>query len=326
MMTTTTPADSGKDVSDKESKPMLAAPPSALDKFLVAAFSTVPFLLLVAAVPLAMLWGWGPSLLDWTMMIVLYVISCLGIGVGNHRYFTHGAFKAKQPLRVALAVAGMLALQGPLTQWVGDHRRHHQYADEKYDPHSPWRFGTRWTQILRGLQYAHFLWLFKRELSNCDRFAPDLVADKTIQRLDKLFPVFVLISLAGPGLIGGSVMGTWHGALSGVIWAGFVRVAFLHQVTWSINSICHVFGKQTFKTRGKDRATNFWPLALFSFGESWHNSHHADPTCARHGVERGQLDINARTIWVFEKFGWVWDVRWPKMEGFEKKRIQPAAA
>jgi stearoyl-CoA desaturase (Delta-9 desaturase) len=101
---------------------------------------------------------------------------------------------------------------------------------------------------------------------------------------------------------------SWWGAVTAFFWATLVRVSFLHHVTWSINSICHMIGDRPFASR--DKAANFWPLAILSMGESWHNSHHADPTCARHGVLRGQIDIAARVIWIFERLGWVSDVRW----------------
>ena len=127
--------------------------------------------------------------------------------------------------------------------------------------------------------------------------------------LDRLVPLWMALSLGLPALVGGLATWSWWGALTAFFWASLVRISFLHHVTWSINSVCHMIGDRPFASR--DRAANFWPLAILSFGESWHNSHHADPTCARHGVRRGQVDISARLIWMFERFGWVWDVRWP---------------
>ena len=156
------------------------------------------------------------------------------------------------------------------------------------DPHSPWRYGETFWGLTKGLLYAHMGWLFHRELSNRERFAPDLVADKDIQRVDRLFPPIVdRARPLLPAVIGGLVTWSWQGALSAFFWAGLVRIALLHHVTWSINSVCHVYGERPFETRDGDKATNFWPLAILSFGESWHNLHHADPTCARHGVLRG---------------------------------------
>jgi stearoyl-CoA desaturase (delta-9 desaturase) len=286
------------------------------------AFVVIPFVALIVAVPIA----WGGAL-TWTYVGIgafFYVISGLGITVGFHRYFTHGSFKANRALRIALAVAGSMAIQGEPTQWVADHRRHHSYSDVEGDPHSPWRFGTTMGALVKGLWYAHMGWLFHRELSNRDRFAPDLMADKDLQRVDKLFPLIVAASMLAPAAAGGLLTWSWQGALWAFFWAGLVRVSLLHHVTWSINSICHVVGERPFELRKGDKAANFWPLAILSFGESWHNLHHADPTCARHGVDRGQIDISARTIWVFQKLGWAHDVRWPKIERLNAKRVANA--
>jgi stearoyl-CoA desaturase (delta-9 desaturase) len=281
------------------------------------AFVAVPFLALIAAVPVA--WGGWLHWSDVAIGAVCYLVAGLGVTVGFHRYLTHGSFKARRWLRVTLAIAGSMAIQGSPTQWVADHRRHHAYSDLEGDPHSPWAYGTGVWGLTKGLFHAHMGWLFHRELSNRTRFAPDLVADKDIQRVDRLFPLIVALSLLAPAAAGGLVTWSWQGALSAFFWAGLVRVSLLHHITWSINSICHVVGERPFETRDGDKAANFWPLAVLSFGESWHNLHHADPTCARHGVLRGQLDSSARTIWVFERLGWVHDVRWPKPERIAAK-------
>ncbi|MGI5214341.1 acyl-CoA desaturase [Plantactinospora sp. CA-290183] len=288
------------------------------------AFVVVPFLALVAAVPVA--WGGWLSWTDIAIAGVWYVVAGVGITAGFHRYFTHGSFKAKRWLRVALAVAGSFAVQGDITQWVADHRRHHAFSDLEGDPHSPWRFGNSVWGLTKGLFHAHVGWLFHRELSNRERFAPDLLADKDIRRVTQLFPVLVAISLLGPAAIGGLVTMSWQGALTAFFWAGLVRVSLLHHITWSINSVCHVYGERPFEVRQGDKASNFWPLAILSFGESWHNLHHADPTCARHGVLRGQVDITARTIWVFEKVGAAYDVRWPKPDRIAAKLVKSTAS
>ncbi|KXK59132.1 stearoyl-CoA 9-desaturase [Micromonospora rosaria] len=284
-------------------------------------FVTVPFAALLAAVPVA--WGGWLGWSDVAIALVWYLVSGLGITVGFHRYFTHGSFKAKRWLRVALAVAGSFAIQGEIIQWVADHRRHHAYSDLEGDPHSPWRFGASVRGLSRGLLHAHVGWLFARELSNRERFAPDLVADRDIHRVDRLFPALVAVSLLGPAATGALVTWSWQGALTAFFWAGLVRVGLLHHVTWAINSVCHVYGERPFAMRQGDRASNFWPLAILSLGESWHNLHHADPTSARHGVLRGQVDISARVIWLFEKTGAAWDVRWPKPERIAAKLAKP---
>lgn len=280
----------------------------------VYVFVVVPLVALIAAVPFA--WGWGIGWSDIVIAAVFYVISGLGITVGFHRYFTHGAFKANRPLRVALAVAGSLAMQGPVIDWVADHRRHHAFSDKEGDPHSPWLYGTSAAALTRGFFHSHTGWLFDRDQTNERRFTPDLLADTDIRRVDRLFGVWSILTLLVPAVLGGLVTWSWWGALTALFWAGLVRVALLHHVTWSINSICHMIGDQPFAAR--DHSRNVWPLALLSFGESWHNLHHADPTCARHGVQRGQIDISARVIRVFEKLGWATSVRWPTPRRLER--------
>jgi len=283
------------------------------------AFVVLPFVALLAAIPFA--WGGWLGWTDVAIFVPLYLVAGLGITVGFHRYLTHSSFKATRWLRVTLAVAGSFAIQGSPTQWVADHRRHHQYSDLEGDPHSPWRFGPSFWGLTKGLFHAHVGWLFARELSNRARFAPDLMADKDIQRVDRMFPLLVGLSIVSPAVVGGLVTMSWQGGLTAMFWAGFVRIGLLHHVTWAINSVCHVYGERPFEMREGDKATNFWPLAILSFGESWHNLHHCDPTSARHGVLRGQIDSSARLIWIFEKFGWATNVRWPRPERIQAKLV-----
>jgi stearoyl-CoA desaturase (delta-9 desaturase) len=303
----------------QERRPPSAAPltdgrKSGTEQALVVAFMILPLLALAAAVPLA--WGWGLSWLDIGLAGAFYVVSGLGVTVGFHRYFTHGSFKAKRPLRIALAVAGSIAFQGGVIGWVADHRRHHAFSDKDGDPHSPWLFGSGPAAVVRGFWHSHMGWLLGRDRTNARRFAPDLLADRDVVAVDRLFLVLAVASLGLPALIGGLATWSWWGALTALFWAGLVRVAVLHHVTWSINSICHMVGNRPFAAR--DRSANVWWLAVLSFGESWHNLHHADPTCARHGVKRGQVDISARVVWVFEKLGWAHSVRWPTARRLER--------
>ncbi|MFJ9786592.1 acyl-CoA desaturase [Amycolatopsis sp. NPDC101161] len=288
-------------------KPVLSGRQTVAELITIRTFLLVPFLALAAAVPV--FWGWGVSWLDLTIGGAFFVVSTLGITVGYHRYFTHGAFRAKRALRIALAIAGGLAAQGPVIGWVADHRRHHAFSDRDGDPHSPWLFGTSPVALARGFWHAHMGWLFGRDKTNVDRFAPDLAADRDMRVVDRLFPLWVVLSLLLPPLLGGLITLSWWGALTAFLWAGLARISFQHHVTWSVNSVCHMIGERPFASR--DRSANFWPLAILSMGESWHNTHHADPTSARHGVLRGQIDISARVIWAFEKLGWAWNVRWP---------------
>jgi stearoyl-CoA desaturase (delta-9 desaturase) len=302
-------------------KPLISHRRGTGEMLVLKTFLLVPFLALLVAVPLV--WGWGMTWIDLALAAAFYVFATLGVTVGYHRYFTHGAFKASRPLRVALAIAGSMAVQGSVIFWVASHRRHHAFADREGDPHSPWLFGTSASALLRGFWHAHMGWMFSREVTNADRFAPDLVADGDLRVVNRYFWLWITLSLALPALLGGLLTWSWWGAVTAFFWAGLVRIAFLHHVSWSVNSVCHLIGERPFASR--DKAANFWPLAVLSMGESWHNSHHADPTCARHGVLRGQVDISARVIWAFERLGWATDVRWPKADRLAAKRVSAEA-
>ncbi len=284
----------------------------------LALFIAVPFLALVAAVPVA--WGWGLGWRDLTLAVVMYAVTGHGITVGFHRHFTHGSFRANRGLKVALAVAGSMAIEGPVLRWVADHRRHHAFSDREGDPHSPWRYGETVPALVKGLFYAHMGWLFDVEQTNPRRYAPDLLKDRDIQRISAAFLPLVATSLFLPALLGGLLSWSWQGAVTAFFWASLVRVGLLHHVTWSINSICHALGERPFRSR--DRSGNVWWLALLSMGESWHNLHHADPTCARHGVLRGQIDSSARVIWFFERLGWATAVRWPRADRLAARRAE----
>ena len=299
-------------------------PNTPFDRFLIGTFVVVPLLALLAAIPVA--WGWGLGWHDIVIGLVFYVIAGLGISMGFHRHFTHSSFKASKPLRLALGIAGSMAIEGPVLVWVADHRRHHKYSDKEGDPHSPWRFGNDWRALTKGFFYAHVGWLFDPSRTSQEKFCPDLLADRPIRRISGLFPLWAAISLLAPALIGGLWSMSLTGAITAFFWASLVRICLLHHVTWSINSVCHTFGNEDFEVRDKSR--NVAWLAIPSFGESWHNLHHADPTCARHGALAGQIDIAARVIWWAEKLGWAWDVRWPdeerltgKLTGKRKKRL-----
>jgi len=309
----TTTSTTATDITRDAATPAAPAGPwdaptkGSIEQIALALFIAVPFLALVAAVPVA----WG-GLLGWhdvIIALVAYAITGHGITVGFHRYFTHGSFKARRGLRIALALAGSAAVQGPVIRWVADHRRHHKFSDRDGDPHSPWRFGTSVGALSKGLLHAHMGWLFAPEHTNPRMYVPDLLADRDIRRISALFPLITAASLFLPALAGGLWAGSWTGALTAFFWASLVRVSLLHHVTWSINSICHTVGDRPFVSR--DESANVWWLAIASMGESWHNLHHADPTCARHGVLRGQVDSSARVIWALEKLRLVTAVRWP---------------
>jgi stearoyl-CoA desaturase (Delta-9 desaturase) len=277
-----------------------------------------PLVAVAGGVLLAALAGAGPTWLDAGLFLAFYALSGHGVTVGFHRYLTHRGFTAKRPLRIALAIAGSLSVEGSVISWVAAHRRHHAHSDQPGDPHSPWRFGKTPRALVKGLWWAQVGWLFSDEHTNEERFAPDLLADRDIVRVNTLFPLWIAVSLLSPALLGGLITMSWHGALTAFLWAGVVRMFVLHHVTWSVNSVCHVAGSRPFRSR--DRSTNCWPLAIAAMGESWHNSHHADPTSARHGVDRGQVDSSAVVIRGLERLGWATNVHWPQMDRVERRR------
>jgi stearoyl-CoA desaturase (Delta-9 desaturase) len=309
---TTVPAVSGTPPAQpampkRQPEPLTLGARPAGNEVMVKVFVVVPFLALLGALPFA--WGWGLTVVDGALAAAFYLVTLTGITVGYHRHFTHRSFKATRPVRITLAALGSMALQGPLISWVADHRRHHAFTDKEGDPHSPWLFGTTPAAVARGFCHAHFGWMLRPNRTNPARFAPDLLADPDIARINRQFPFWTAVSLVAPALLGGLLSWSWWGAATAFFWAGLVRIGVQHHVTWSVNSICHMVGDRPWTD--KDRSTNFWPLAIVSLGESWHNLHHADPTCARHGVGRGQIDISARIIAILERFGWAYDIRWP---------------
>ena len=300
------------------SSPLAAADPStppsgpppvvhASQKVVTVAIVAGPAIALAIVVPL--LWGHAVHLSDLVLAGVFYMITGFGITIGFHRLFTHRGFGPNRGLKIVLAVLGSMAVEGTLTSWVATHRRHHMFSDHAGDPHSPHRYGDSGGALLRGLAFSHVGWLFVSDASNADRYAPDMLRDRDIQRIDRLFPVIAVGSVIIPFGIGYLLSGTFGGALAALLWAGLVRMALLHHVTWSVNSLCHTFGRRSDGTT--DRSTNLWPLAIISLGDNWHNVHHAHPSWARHGARRGMIDPSAWLIRWFERVGWATKVRWP---------------
>ena len=261
------------------------------------------------AIGLPFLWGHAINLSDVVMAVVLYLITGFGVTIGFHRMFTHNSFQPNRTLKIVLAIIGSMAVEGSVNSWVATHRRHHMFSDHAGDPHSPHRYGSGGVALLRGLVFAHFGWLFVSDATSEDRYAPDMVRDHGLRRISSLFPLFAIASLAIPFGIGYALAGTLTGAITALIWAGLVRMAVLHHVTWGVNSLCHTFGKRSFDT--KDQSTNLGVLAVISLGDSWHNVHHAHPAWARHGAMTGQIDPSAWLIRLFERVGWATRVHWP---------------
>jgi stearoyl-CoA desaturase (delta-9 desaturase) len=266
----------------------------------------VPFLATLTAVVL--LWNSLVSLDDLIIAAVMYLLTAVGITVGFHRLLTHRSFQTSKPLEYTFAVLGSMAVQGPVISWVADHRKHHAHTDEEGDPHSPHvnhDGGLR--GVLAGLWHAHSGWLMSTQgRADWKRYAADLNEDPGMRRISRQFVPLVLLSLALPGLLGYAVSGTLTGAATGLLWGGLVRIFFVHQVTWSVNSVCHYFGTRRFDT--DDRSTNVFWLALPSLGESWHHNHHAFPRSAVHGLRRWELDPSALIIASLEKLGLAWNV------------------
>jgi stearoyl-CoA desaturase (Delta-9 desaturase) len=266
----------------------------------------VPFLAVALAVPL--LWGdWiGPS--DVIVFAVMYVLSGFGVTVGFHRMLTHRAFATHPATRYVFAILGSLSVQGPVIDWVADHRKHHAHTDEEGDPHSPHiGHGSGVSGALRGLWHAHAGWLWRTHgQARAHKYARELVEDRGMRSINRRFPLIVGASLALPALLGFALTGTLHGALTGLVWGGFARIFLQHHITWSVNSVCHFFGRRRFDV--DDHSTNVFWLALPSLGESWHHNHHAFPRSAAHGLRWWELDPSAALIALMRRLGLAWDV------------------
>lgn len=271
---------------------------------------TMVFAVPPAGLALAGWLAWGGAL-RWTDLLVLaitYVLTGLGITVGYHRLFTHRSFKTPRAVRAVLAVLGSMAVEGPVIEWVATHRKHHRFSDVPGDPHSPHvDHAPGWRGALRGLGHAHIGWIFRgKDKANPARYAKDLLADRDLRFISRTFPLWVVVGLAVPFGLGVALTGTLVGGLTGLLWGGVVRIFLLHHATFSINSLCHCFGRRPYSTG--DQARNLAWLAPIAFGEAWHNNHHAFPTSARHGLGRYQIDPGSWLIGGLERCRLAWDV------------------
>jgi stearoyl-CoA desaturase (delta-9 desaturase) len=253
---------------------------------------------------------------------VSYQLFGFGVTVGFHRLLTHRSFKTSRALRVVFAALGSAAVEGPVIEWVATHRKHHRFSDAEGDPHSPHvGHGTGWAGALRGLFYAHIGWVFRdAEVADERRYAKDLLADASIRFVDRTFVLWGLLGLAFPFGLGVALTGSLIGGLTGLLWGGAVRIFLLHHATFSINSLCHFFGKRSFET--PDESRNLAWLALPTGGEAWHNNHHAFPTSFRHGLGRWQIDTSAALIRLLESLGLAWDV--VRVEPARRRAAAPA--
>jgi stearoyl-CoA desaturase (Delta-9 desaturase) len=276
------------------------------DRIITGTITVLPFVGL--GVVCWQVWNEALRWSDVVVFAICYVATALGVTVGFHRHLTHRAFKAKRWVRGTLAILGSAAIEGNVISWVADHRKHHAFADVDGDPHSPHvDHGHGWKGAFKGLWHAHWGWLFiHTHRGNRQRYAPDLLSDPLIRWIDRTFVLWVTVGLLVPFGLGWLIGGTFEAALTGLLWGGLVRMLVVHHVTYSINSLCHFFGRKDFDTG--DESRNLLWLSPFTFGESWHNNHHAFPTSYRHGLRFWQLDISAAVIWLLEKAGLAWDV------------------
>jgi stearoyl-CoA desaturase (delta-9 desaturase) len=270
----------------------------------------IPFLGLVAA--LVFLWGWGFGWVDFGLLVGGYALTAVGVTVGFHRLFTHRSFETSRVVQFVLAVLGSMAVQGSVLKWVAFHRRHHQHSDTPDDPHSPHHQGRGVLGVLRGFWHAHIGWAFRADPEDLDRYAKDLRRNRTVRVASALFPLWIVLGLAIPAVLGGVITGTWMGAVLGLIWGGLVRIFLVHHVTWSVNSLGHLWGRRPYPSG--DHSRNNFVLGVLALGEGWHNNHHAFPTSARHGLRWWQIDLSYYLIRALALLGLAWKVRLPADE------------
>jgi len=266
-----------------------------------------PFLGLIVAATL--LWDGFLGARDVAIFALMYALTAVGVTVGFHRLLTHRAFRTRAWLRYTLAVLGSMSLQGPVIDWVADHRKHHTFSDEEGDPHSPHAgAGAGFRGMVRGLWHAHTGWLFETHgQASSKRFARDLLEDPKMRAINRSFPLIALSSVLLPFLLGLALGGgALVAGLSALLWGGLVRIFIVHHITWSINSICHFFGRRRFDT--DDHSTNVFWLALPSLGEAWHHNHHAFPQSACHGLRWYEVDPSGWLILALARVGLAWDV------------------
>jgi stearoyl-CoA desaturase (Delta-9 desaturase) len=277
----------------------------------------VPVLGVVFSIPITF---WlGVSSIDIGLFILMLMLSTIGIEVGFHRYFSHGAFRTNTTVEVILAILGCMTGEGPPLYWVANHRRHHQYSDRQGDPHSPNLLGSGIRNRLYGLWHAHLGWILDLELTNTVLYAKDLLRNPVLTQVNKYYFLWLAAGLIIPAVLGGILTKTWTGFLSGFLWGGIIRLFIAQQITYCVNSLCHVFGSRPLTT--DDRSMNIAWLAPLTFGGSWHNNHHAFPQTAINQFEWWQIDLGGWFIRLLELCGLVSNVNMPTSEMIQFKKI-----
>jgi len=278
-------------------------------------------LLLVVILPLVgvatailLLWNRWVTGLDLAILAIMYVLTAMGIGVGYHRMLTHRSFDAHPAARYFFLSMGSMALQGPAVEWAATHVKHHAKSDKEGDPHSP----------LEGFWHAHVGWLFRDRLIKGGVWAKPFENDTVAHRVDRQFWFWAVLGFVLPGLLGLAIGHSWLAFWTGVLWGGVVRVALGHHVTWSVNSVCHTFGRRDFESN--DESRNEWVVGILGLGEGWHNNHHAFPKAAFHGMKWWQIDFNSYVIRLCRKMGLVSNVWMPKPEDMEARRVKKGGA
>lgn len=270
----------------------------------------LPFLGVIAA-PF-FLWGWGFHWTDLGLLIGMYLLTALGITVGFHRLFVHRSFETYTWVKFIWAVLGSMAVQGPMLKWVAFHRRHHQFSDTPNDPHSPLHEGRGVLGLVRGFWHAHIGWFFEADPPDLNHYVQDLSASRSLRVVSALFPLWVVLGLVIPAVIGGVITLSWAGVWTGLIWGGLVRVFLVHHVTWSVNSACHLWGFRPYQS--DDQSRNNFVFGVLALGEGWHNTHHAFPTSARHGLRWWQIDVSYWVIRTLALLGLAWNLKLPTKE------------
>ena len=280
----------------------------------------VPLVALVVAIILS--WGEGFSWLYAALLAGMYVLTAFGITIGYHRLFTHKSFKCPRWVYATFNVLGAMAVEGPVNKWVAMHRCHHQHSDDHADPHSPHHHGSGIKGVLHGFFHAHIGWIFRGDPKDLERYNPDLRADAMMRFFSWSWGLWSILGLIIPAVIAGLITMSWIGAFLGFLWGGLVRVLLVHHVTWSINSVCHLWGRRPYNT--KDESRNNWLFGILGMGEGWHNNHHAFPTSARHGLRWYQIDFSYMIIKFLEKIGLAYDVKVPPAHRLAMKSATPA--